>query len=140
MHDSCDGRTGESIVTAPQTPRRPESESLDDHAPEHLRRSVVRGGTLTLAVRLGVQLVTWFVTFFVLRLLSPADYGLMVTAVLFVGLANILAEAGLERALVQKKSVTQADMAAAFSLSLPAPRSGSTLEATIRRSETPSLA
>jgi len=107
-----------SVMPAPQTQRPPEADSLQDHSPEKLRRRVVRGGSLTLAVRLAVQLVTWPVLFLVLRVLSPADYGLFVTAGLFASLASILAVAGLDRALVQKKRVTHADMAASFTLSL----------------------
>lgn len=106
------------VVSAHQALRDTDVDSLQDQSPENLRQRVVRGGSLTLAVRLVVQLVTWLAMFFVLRLLSPAEYGLFVTAGLFASFATILAEAGLIQALVQKKSVTQADMAATFTLSL----------------------
>lgn len=118
MHDSYHHSTGESIETESQTPSRLGPHSLQDHFPKNLRRQVVRGGALMLAVRFAVQLVTWLVMFVVLRLLSPADYGLMVTALLFTGLADIIASGGLNWALVQRKRVTDIDIAATFTLSL----------------------
>src|ERR1700686_3815559 len=73
-------------------------------AADRLRRQAVRGGTLLLAARLGAQLFQWSVTLFVTRLLEPNDYGMMTAGVLFVGLADMLAEAGVGKALIQKKT------------------------------------
>lgn len=82
-----------------------------------LRRQAIRGGTLFLASRLTVQAFQWLATILVARLLAPVDYGLMATALLFVGLADLLAEAGLGRALMQKPTLTPSDQAQAFTLS-----------------------
>jgi O-antigen/teichoic acid export membrane protein len=87
-------------------------------ATRQLRRQAVRGGTLLLAARLGTQLFQWSVTLFVTRLLLPDDYGTMTAGVLFVGLADMLAEAGIGKALIQKKELTRADLAQAFTLGL----------------------
>jgi O-antigen/teichoic acid export membrane protein/glycosyltransferase involved in cell wall biosynthesis len=87
-------------------------------ATRHLRRQAVRGGTLLLAARFGTQLFQWSVTLFVTRLLLPGDYGTMTAGVLFVGLADMLAEAGIGKALVQKKELARADLAQAFTLGL----------------------
>src|SRR6516165_5340525 len=62
-----------------------------------LRRQAVRGGTL---------------------LLDAADYGMMTAGVLFVGLADMLAEAGVGKALIHKKELTRADLAQSFTLGL----------------------
>jgi O-antigen/teichoic acid export membrane protein len=68
--------------------------------------------------RLLVQGLVWVVTLWVARLLDPFDYGLMTTGMIFVGLADLLAEAGVGRALIQKKDLHQDDLHCAFSLSL----------------------
>ena len=83
-----------------------------------VRRRAVRGGTIFLAARLGAQLFQWGVTFFVARLLLPDDYGMMTSGILFVGLADALAEAGVGRALVQRKHVGPDELAQTFTLSL----------------------
>ena len=87
-------------------------------AADRLRRQAVRGGTILLAARLGAQLFQWSATLFVTRLLLPDDYGMMTAGVLFVGLGDMLAEAGMAKALVHQKTLAAADVAQAFTLSL----------------------
>ena len=55
------------------------------------------------AAKFSVQLITWGMTIFVVRLLQPSDYGLMAMAMVFVGFLNMLNEAGLGAAIIQKK-------------------------------------
>lgn len=83
-----------------------------------LRRRAVRGGTLLLAARLGTQLFQWSVTLVVVRLLEPDDYGMMTAGVLFVGLADMLSEAGIGKALIHKQELVRADLAQGFTLGL----------------------
>jgi O-antigen/teichoic acid export membrane protein len=83
-----------------------------------LRRQVVRGGATYLAARLVVQLLQLLLTLYVVRLLNPADYGQMATALVFIGLAELLAEAGLGRALIQVRSLQRSTLSQAFTLSL----------------------
>jgi O-antigen/teichoic acid export membrane protein len=68
--------------------------------------------------RLAVQLLVWGVTLAVARLLTPFDYGLMTTGMIFIGLADLLGEAGVGRALIQKKELEPADLGHAFTISL----------------------
>jgi O-antigen/teichoic acid export membrane protein len=68
--------------------------------------------------RLLVQAGTWAVTFLVARLLEPTDYGVMTWGTVFLGLAEILAEAGIGRALVHKEDLAEDDPARAFTLCL----------------------
>lgn len=86
--------------------------------PADLRRRVVRGGSLLIASRLLTQLFVWSVTLIVARLLLPYDYGLMATGMIFVGLADLLAEVGVGKALVQRATLDDDDLAEGFSLSL----------------------
>ena len=83
-----------------------------------LRESAVRGGALFLAARLGTQLLQIVMTLVVVRLLQPTDYGLIATALAYIGLADILSEAGISRALVQKKELAERDLAQALTLTL----------------------
>ncbi|MBY0232183.1 MAG: lipopolysaccharide biosynthesis protein, partial [Gemmataceae bacterium] len=83
-----------------------------------LARNAVRGGAVLMAARLAVQVFTWAVTFVVARRLAVSDYGVMAWALLVVHFADQLAEAGVGRALVQKKELGPTDRDQAFTLSL----------------------
>jgi O-antigen/teichoic acid export membrane protein len=90
----------------------------DSDAYDTLRRKAVRGGSLYLLARLGLQVMQWGLTLLVARLLNPSDYGLMATAGLYVGLADLLVEAGLGRAIIYRKAISQSDLAQVFTISL----------------------
>ena len=59
----------------------------------------------TAAARFTGQLITWGITIFVIRLLSPGDYGLVATAGILIGFAGLVQELGLIPALVQAKDI-----------------------------------
>lgn len=61
-----------------------------------------------------VQLVTWASTLIVIRLLAPADYGLMALVQMVVGLLVQLGGQGLATALVARDPLERADVARAF--------------------------
>lgn len=84
----------------------------------NLRRAAVRGGTVLLSTRLLMQLFSWAVTIIVARFLRPDDYAVMAAGSIFVGLSDMLGEAGVGQALVQRKELQAEDTAGAFSLSL----------------------
>ena len=52
--------------------------------------------------KLAGQVFSWVMTIVVIRLLTPADYGLMAIAVLFVHFLMLLNEMGLSSVLIQK--------------------------------------
>jgi teichuronic acid exporter len=87
-------------------------------ASDSLRQRAVRGGAIFLAVRLGVQLFQWAVTLSVARWLLPDDYSVMTVGTLFVGFADILADAGIGKAIVFKKAIDDQDLAQGFSVGL----------------------
>lgn len=70
-----------------------------------LRIQVLAGLKWTVLGRLASQVVTWAVTIYVIRLLSPEDYGLMALATIFSALFTLLAEIGLGSTLVQTKDL-----------------------------------
>ena len=86
--------------------------------PLRLRRRVIRGGSFLIVTRIGTQVLSWAGTLFVARLLRPYDYGVMTTGMIFIALADVLAEAGVSRALVQKERLEPRDLAEGFTLSL----------------------
>ncbi len=83
-----------------------------------LRHTVLTGLRWTVAAKFVAQLVTWSVTFYVLRLLTPADYGLMAMAMVLIGVLSLLNEMGLGSALVQRESVDRQLLRQAFGLLL----------------------
>jgi teichuronic acid exporter len=82
----------------------------------NLRSKVLAGfGWLAGANFLG-QLVTWVMTIVVMRLLSPADYGLLAMASIFVAFLLMLAAAGLGPAIVQSISIDERKLRQLFGL------------------------
>src|SRR5438128_2535951 len=81
-----------------------------------LRRRVARGGMLLIGTRVLTQVFVWVCTLLIARFLTPADYGLMSIGLLLVGLADLLAEAGIGRALIQKEGLQPRDVDEAFTL------------------------
>jgi O-antigen/teichoic acid export membrane protein len=83
-----------------------------------LRRRAVRGGAILIGTKLAVQAFTWLVTIELARILLPFDYGILTTGMVFIGLGDILADAGLGKALVRQKDLGPDGVAEAFTLSL----------------------
>jgi len=74
--------------------------------PEKSLRRRVRDGVFWLtAVKIGGQLISWSITIYVMRLLSPSDYGLMAMAGVYIGFVALFNEVGLGAAIVQKKNL-----------------------------------
>ena len=70
------------------------------------------------AARLVGQLISWLLTLIVIRILSPADYGLMAIAMLFISFCTLLNEIGLGSALIQIKKLDETIIKKAFGLIL----------------------
>lgn len=71
-----------------------------------LKADVVRGLKWTAGAKFGGQLITWGITIIVMRLLEPADYGLLAMASVLIVFMNMVAEAGLGQAMVQSANVS----------------------------------
>lgn len=56
------------------------------------------------------QVLSWTVTIYVIRFLSPNDYGLMAMAGVYVSFIALFSELGLGIAIVQKKDLNQKDL------------------------------
>lgn len=83
-----------------------------------LKADVLRGLKWTAGAKFGGQLITWAITIFVMRLLAPADYGLVAMASVFIVFMNLLAEAGLGPAMVQSAAISTGELRQAFGIFL----------------------
>src|SRR5688572_4721258 len=83
-----------------------------------LDASLVRGIAWTSLMNWLSQAVTWLCTIAVARLLTPADYGLVGMAILYLQLVGVVNELGLGAAVVTKHALTHHQIAQINSLSL----------------------
>ena len=83
-----------------------------------IRLSILSGLRWQILAKLGSQIISWSVTIFVMRLLLPADYGLMAMAMVLVGFTSLVAEMGLGAALVRSAQIDLAQQRSVFGLSL----------------------
>ncbi len=68
---------------------------------------VVRGFRWLAVGRFAGQLVTWVVTIFVIRILSPEDYGLMAMATVVIGFLALFDEMGMGAAIIQRETIDE---------------------------------
>jgi teichuronic acid exporter len=64
----------------------------------------------TAGARLLAQLITWAITLVVIRILTPADYGLLAMATVFLAFLSMVSEFGLGPAVVQSRDVEVATL------------------------------
>lgn len=84
----------------------------------NLRSQALSGFRWTASVRLLSQVITWAITLVVIRLLTPADYGLLAMATVFVSFLAMFSELGLGAAVVQKTDVDDELLRRAFGVIL----------------------
>jgi len=74
-----------------------------------LRRRLLEGVFWLTAVKVFSQVISWIITIYVIRILSPDDYGLMAMAGVYFSFIVLFNEVGLGAAIVQKKDLNQED-------------------------------
>jgi O-antigen/teichoic acid export membrane protein len=80
-----------------------------------LRERVLEGVFLdgvfwVILVKIFGQVISWTITIYVVRILSPSDYGLMAMAGVYLSFIMLFNEAGLGSAIIQKKDITREDL------------------------------
>lgn len=75
-----------------------------------VRNQFLSGLKWTALGRVATQVVTWFITIYVMRLVAPEDYGLMALASIFSAFFGLVAEIGLGSALVRMKDVSPSQL------------------------------
>jgi O-antigen/teichoic acid export membrane protein len=83
-----------------------------------LNQGIVKGVSWMALFTYTTQALSWVVTIFVARLLSPHDYGLMGIATIFIGYADMLADMGLGSAIMQKKEINKDEISSVFWFSM----------------------
>ena len=83
-----------------------------------LRQKVLSGLRWSAGLRFFGQLTTWAITLFVIRLLSPQDYGLMGMAGVLITFLTMVNELGLGAALIQRKNLDERTVRQIFGLLL----------------------
>ncbi|MEP7383240.1 MAG: oligosaccharide flippase family protein [Gemmatimonadota bacterium] len=83
-----------------------------------LDRSLAKGVAWMGSVRWLTQLLTWASTLIVVRLLTPADYGLVGLASMYLGIVTMLSEFGIGTTIVAMRGLSTDDHAQINSLSM----------------------
>ena len=82
------------------------------------RQKVLSGLYWTGAARLLGQIWSWAITIVVIRLLSPADYGLLAMATVFVEFFGMMAQFGVGTALVQAAEIDERKLRQMFGFAI----------------------
>lgn len=72
-----------------------------------LDRSLLGGIAWTGATKWAAQLLSWASTLVVARILTPADYGLVGMAMVFLGFVQLVNEFGLTAPIIQQRQLTE---------------------------------
>jgi O-antigen/teichoic acid export membrane protein len=80
--------------------------------------SIRHGAQWLLFGSIGNQAIQFAIGIVLARLLTPADFGLIVTVQIFTGLAGLIAGGGMGQALIREKDVERADFHAVFAAQL----------------------
>lgn len=70
-------------------------------------RSLARGIAWTSGVKWSASIITWGLTLFTARILTPADYGVLGMAMVWVGLAQVVSEVGLTATIIQAPTMSE---------------------------------
>lgn len=81
-----------------------------------LKKDVLHGLKWMAGAKFASQIITWAITIIVMRLLAPADYGLMAMATVFLAWCAMFIEMGLAPALVQAKEVSTQELRQAYGI------------------------
>jgi PST family polysaccharide transporter len=87
---------------APHPVGEPSAQSRQD-----LDRTLFQGIAWTALGRWIAQAISWMATFYVARILTPSDYGLVAMATIPIGLARLIEDLGLDAIILQDRSLTK---------------------------------
>lgn len=96
----------------------PRPGALADATARRLDRSLVTGLAWTGGAKWATQILSWLSTLIVARLLTPADYGLVGMAMVYLGFVQLVNELGLGSAVIQRRGLTDDQVARLAGLSV----------------------
>lgn len=82
--------------------------------PDNFRRSVASGLAWESGTKLAIQVLSWFVTIFVARILTPDDYGIVAVSGMFTIFLMMVADFGLASGLVTRPELTDGEIRGTF--------------------------
>lgn len=82
------------------------------------RRTIISSFAWKLMEKISVQGISFVVSIVLARILCPSDYGIVALILVFINIANVIIDGGLNVALIQKKDATQEDFSTIFWTSL----------------------
>ena len=82
------------------------------------KRTIIASLFWKYCERLGTQLTQFVVSIVLARILAPDDFGVVALAMIFIAIANIFVQSGLNTALIQKKETDFLDFSSVFWASL----------------------
>ena len=94
----------------------PNSPTLTDH--ESLDKALVGGFAWTAGVKWCGQIVSWVISIVVARLLTPADFGLVGMATIYLGLITLFSEFGVGTAVITLRDLDEQTLAELHTASL----------------------
>lgn len=77
-------------------------------------KTVISSMLWKLLERISSQVVTFIISIVLARILMPEDYGIIAIVLVFINLANVIIDGGLNTALIQKKNADQKDFSTIF--------------------------
>ena len=81
-----------------------------------LKGRVLKALSWSAGAKLAGQIVTWAMTIYVIRLLTPEDYGLLAMAAIFISFSQMFCEMGLGTALIQAQEISEKQIRQLFGL------------------------
>ena len=79
-----------------------------------LRKKTIKGLTWDLSGRISSQVVSFIISIFLARILSPKDFGLLAMVNVVVSIANIFLDFGFNTSLVQKQKIEKEHFSSVF--------------------------
>ena len=82
------------------------------------RVTIIKSFLWKLMEKSGSQVISFIVSIILARLLDPNDYGIIAIITIFINLANVIVDGGLNTALIQKKNADNKDFSTILYVSL----------------------
>ena len=83
---------------------------------DSLRDQVISGFKWLTVGKFSGQLINWGITFFVIRLLEPSDYGLMAMGSIFIAFFSLMNEMGLGASIIQNEEMETSTLQQIFGI------------------------
>jgi len=83
-----------------------------------LKEKTIKGLIWVGSSQVIFQVLSWVCTIFVIRILSPSDYGLMGMAGIVIGFVGLFSGLGIDIAIIQKKDITKRELDSLFWINL----------------------